>query len=320
MSEEKLLKELRAENARLSRQVEHDELTGLLSRGATERRVGEILAQKGGALLVADLDRFKEVNDRFGHIVGDRLLQKAAELMGYLAAPGDLLGRVGGDEFVMFLTGCQDERAAEERSQMIQRRFRQFRRSEGQGLPLSVTTGLSVSLPGDTYQTLFDRADQQLLARKEAGRASGAGRKSLVRDVQQIREELVEQALTPGAYCQDYATFKSIYRFIERGMQRSDQQACVILLTLMDGGGEFPPLQNREQQMELLGTMLQRSLRAGDVFTRYSSCQYLVLVVNVTTELADQIAHRVCALFDAQTRQGGLLLHYCYPLRPAGKP
>lgn len=319
--DQELLEQLRRENEILTRRVDHDELTGVLSRGALVREIETRLAGEGGALLYADLDDFREVNDRFGHIVGDQLLRKAAELLGYLAGRRDLLGRVGGDDFVLFLSGYTSPEAAEERCRMIERRFRQYRRGEGRANPMSITVCCALSQPGDTYATLFDRADQRLLQRKKLrreGKQTGAGRSGLVRDVRQIRDELVEESLTAGAYCQDYETFKSIYRFLERVMQRSDQQACVILLTLVDEEGEFPPPQAREHQMELLGLLLQRSLRAGDVFTRYTSCQYLLLTTNVTEELAETIAARVCGQFEEQSKAKGLLLHCCYPLRPAG--
>lgn len=320
--EQELIRKLRQENALLNQRIDHDELTRLFNRGATERLINQQLAKSGGAILVADMDRFRDINDRFGHIVGDQLLQKAAELLGYLVSSRDILGRVGGDEFVMFLPGCTSEKEVEDRCKVIQRRFRQYHRGDGHGYPLSITIGTAISRAGDTYLSLFDRADQQLLRKKNddaLNKTPGKpGQSGIFRDIHQIRDELVEQAMRPGAYCQDYETFKCIYRFLERGMQRTDQQACVILITLVDDQGEFPPLQSREEQMDVLGELLQNSLRAGDVFTRYTSCQYLVLVTNVAEGLADAIAKRVCTEFEARFQRKDLLLHYCYPLSPAG--
>ena len=321
------LEKLWEENQRLDQEARRDSLTGLLNRGATEARVDELLSEtEGGAILVSDLDDFKGINDRYGHIVGDQLLQKTAQLLGYMTRRGDVLGRVGGDEFVIFFPGFRSPAALEERCRMIQRRFEEFRETEGRGLPLSITIGSAFREEGDTYRTLFDRGDRRLLEGKQAKkRRGGSAARGMVRhfgvdcDVREIRRELMEQ-LTPGAYCQDYETFKSIYRFVERIMRRSARPACTILMTLTDGQGRFPELQDREPRMALLGDLVQRSLRSGDMYTRYSSCQYLLLVVDADERQADRIAGRICTAFDDSIGAQGrhLLVHYCYPLKPAG--
>lgn len=318
---------LKKENERLDKEARRDSLTGLLNRGATENRVNELLQQpEGGAMLVSDLDNFKGINDRYGHIVGDQLLQKTAQLLGYMTRRGDVLGRVGGDEFVIYFPGFRNAASLEERCKMIQRRFEEFRETEGKGLPLSITIGSAFREENDTYRTLFDRADQRLLELKQAKkRRGGAASRGVVHrlgvdcDVREIRRELMEQ-LTPGAYCQDYDTFKSIYRFVERIMRRSNQAACTILMTLTDGKGRFPELQDREPRMTMLGDLIQHSLRCGDMFTRYSSCQYLLLVIDANEEQADLIARRICKAFDSALGHDArsLLVHYCYPLKPAG--
>ena len=168
------LEKLREENQRLDQEARRDSLTGLLNRGATEARVDELLSEtEGGAILVSDLDDFKGINDRYGHIVGDQLLQKTAQLLGYMTRRGDVLGRVGGDEFVIFFPGFRSPAALEERCRMIQRRFEEFRETEGRGLPLSITIGSAFREEGDTYRTLFDRGDRRLLEGKQAKKRRG---------------------------------------------------------------------------------------------------------------------------------------------------
>ena len=100
------------------------------------------------------------------------------------------------------------------------------------------TLGLAEKQAGDDYISLFDRADQMLLARKKARRARRAdsadagGERSICTDMALIRRELREKDPPKGAFCQDYETFKQIYRFVERGLKRSGQSAYIILMTL----------------------------------------------------------------------------------------
>lgn len=79
-----------------------------------------------------------------------------------------------------------------------------------------------------------------------------------------VRKDLIEQIQQPGAYCQDYETFKGIYRFLARGIIRSGQKVCVSLITVVDGEGESPGLHERDTLMEQLGEIIRAALRVGD--------------------------------------------------------
>ena len=130
--------------------------------------------------------------------------------------------------------------------------------------------------------------------------------------------ELREKTSPQGAYCQDFATFKQLYRFVERGLMRLPISAYTVLLTLVDDRKQFVTLQDREYLMEKLGGTICASLRSGDVYTRYSSCQYLVMVSDVDNQNAELIANRISETFYAETAaiKDKLLLHHCYPLKP----
>jgi diguanylate cyclase (GGDEF)-like protein len=101
-------RELRLVTARSSYEATHDSLTGLLNRAALLTKGDQALRQRPHdhpvALLLLDIDRFKEVNDTLGHAAGDQLLRLTANRLNTLARSGDLLGRLGGDEFALLLT------------------------------------------------------------------------------------------------------------------------------------------------------------------------------------------------------------------------
>lgn len=322
--------DLEKENARLTWLAQRDWLTGLYNRGTTEQKVNECIEKyKTGTLFVIDVDNFKKLNDRYGHITGDHLLQKIAQVLSSMVFRNDILGRVGGDEFVIYMPVEQTMEFIEERARQIRERLREMKLLNMTITKLSVTVGGSLYRPGDTYQILFDRADQRLLSDKHIQREQGMeeakvspwSKKGIAIDMKLIREEMSEQQLIPGAYCQDYETFKSIYRFVERRMRRTKDSAYIILLTLTDGQGEFPGLEEREEKMGRLKEVVQGSLRMGDVFTQYSSCQYLVMLLDLNAEDADMVASRISEEFYQQIpgQERDVLLHHSYPMRPAGQ-
>lgn len=140
-------------------------------------------------------------------------------------------------------------------------------------------------------------------------------------DMKRIRQDLTEEYRAPGAYCQDYDSFRRIFRFVERGLQRSGSSAYIILLTLTDRNGDFIPLEDRERYMDVLRRIIQRSVRTGDVFTQYSSCQFLLMVLGASRENALQIGQRIQEEFQSLTPEGPAICleHDISPLRPVGE-
>ena len=98
--------------ARLRHEATHDLLTGLPNRALLTDRMQDVLTSPTGtgqpAVLLLDLDRFKEVNDALGHHVGDELLQVIAERLTLLSLPGATISRLGGDEFAILLPAMTD--------------------------------------------------------------------------------------------------------------------------------------------------------------------------------------------------------------------
>jgi diguanylate cyclase (GGDEF)-like protein len=95
---------LMAERARSRHEAEHDPLTGVLNRRGLERCVAHLDAQRlSYAVLIGDLDRFKSINDTYGHDAGDAVLAHTAQTMRAILRPSDLIARYGGEEFVIVL-------------------------------------------------------------------------------------------------------------------------------------------------------------------------------------------------------------------------
>jgi diguanylate cyclase (GGDEF)-like protein len=107
--------DVRTESARQAHEATHDPLTGLANRVLLQTDIRAALAEQHNlttALVLLDLDHFKEINDTLGHVAGDFLLQRVADRLGSLSRRGDLVSRLGGDEFAVLLTGLDSAAAA----------------------------------------------------------------------------------------------------------------------------------------------------------------------------------------------------------------
>ncbi|MFK7894444.1 MAG: EAL domain-containing protein [Myxococcota bacterium] len=157
-----------------------DTLTGLPNRRLFQRRLAAAVehaesADAHLAVLVIDIDRFKQVNDTLGHIAGDRMLQKISEhLLEALRASDEVsfggqssLSRIGGDEFVVLLTGINAPEAAAAVANRLAERLREPLLIEGQELVASISTGVSVfPEDGRDPEELIRRADHAMYRAK----------------------------------------------------------------------------------------------------------------------------------------------------------
>ncbi len=116
------------------------------------------------SLLVMDLDSFKEINDTYGHHVGDRALRDVAGVLRTAIRPYDICVRYAGDEFIVVLSGCGGEEAERKRLE-LQRAVDQlqFEARPGKMLPLAISVGAAVfPHDGDSYETLLATADSRM--------------------------------------------------------------------------------------------------------------------------------------------------------------
>ncbi|HEV7650237.1 MAG TPA: EAL domain-containing protein [Actinophytocola sp.] len=155
----------------LVRLADEDPLTGLLNRRALTRELERRLALGGsGALLVLDLDNFKDINDLRGHPAGDRVMCMLADVLRDRLGGGHALGRLGGDEFAIVLAGTDEDGAVE-----IAERLRNAVASipltgSGGTTRTTVSAGVAQFRSGDSWQAILANADLALHASKSAGR------------------------------------------------------------------------------------------------------------------------------------------------------
>jgi diguanylate cyclase (GGDEF)-like protein len=162
----------------MARQARTDPLTGLLNRRAFREEIirhVDRLEREGhpGTLIYVDLDHFKQVNDRFGHEVGDIALRATADMLRELVRPTDLVARLGGDEFALWLNGA-DQFTAAERAEWL-RLYGHTRLDEAvpnANPPLTLSLGIATRQPGsgEEIEAVMRRADTAMYEVKQNGR------------------------------------------------------------------------------------------------------------------------------------------------------
>jgi len=168
--------ERRATEERLAWLATHDAVTGLPNRVLLNDRLASVMARSARsehlfALVLLDLDRFKEVNDTLGHAAGDGLLRAVGERLRGLLRRSDTVARLGGDEFTLLIPDLKDVNAVENFAAKVLRAFEAPFEVEGRPTSVTasvgVTVGLGLAVDGDT---LMRQADRAMYQAKRAGR------------------------------------------------------------------------------------------------------------------------------------------------------
>lgn len=161
----------------LREQAEHDALTGLYNKITTQSLIQEYLRGMGpkdiGALLLMDIDDFKQLNDTRGHLHGDSVLAQASKAMRKLIRNSDIVGRIGGDEFMVFIKNIPSEAFAIQKAEQLVGTLRQA--------PFAFTCSIGVAVVRSEqarFNDLYQAADKALYQAKK----SGKGRVCLYRD------------------------------------------------------------------------------------------------------------------------------------------
>ena len=158
-----------ANEAMLSYRAEHDALTGIINRGAFDRLRQFLKGKQSSiALMILDVDRFKQVNDKYGHEMGDKVLKKVAKLLEENFRATDYPARIGGDEFAVIITD-----ATEEMKSVIQEKVEYINNillNPEKDMPkVSLSVGIAFSSNG-FEESLYKKADTALYKTKENGR------------------------------------------------------------------------------------------------------------------------------------------------------
>lgn len=170
------INELKTDAQVFKYQAERDGLTKLLNRASTQHAAETYLVNRSpstlAAMLVLDMDNFKAVNDSYGHLYGDAVLTQIATNLRNLFRAHDIIGRIGGDEFLVIMKDISDVEILKSRCELLVKTFQEQMHALMPSLPVSISVGCAlIPVHGTSYQELFDHADKALLCAKRKGKS-----------------------------------------------------------------------------------------------------------------------------------------------------
>lgn len=158
----------------LEDKADTDLLTGLNNKLATERKIKDYMAQnpdKQSMMFILDIDNFKKINDTMGHAFGDEVLRSLGIQIGAIFRASDIIGRVGGDEFMVFLKDIPNDEAILKEAKKVEAFFKSFQ--AGEYVKYKATASIGVAIfpqEGNDFETLYKAADQGLYKAKKRGK------------------------------------------------------------------------------------------------------------------------------------------------------
>ena len=285
-----------------------DVLTGLWNRAYTENAVNEMISQeKKGALFMLDMDNFKAVNDNYGHIAGDETLKVFAGTLKKFAGEGDILCRIGGDEFMIFVKGVTEKSELSSRAAGIISDFQKKFAALSFEIECSVSIGIAQT-PEDglEFNKLYNSADKALYYVKQNGKNAyhffsdklqkEKSRAGKIVDLKYINSLMSRADDGQGAYFLDIDSFHHVYNFMCRFVKRNEKDVQTVLFTVNEENQEID-VTEMELILETLEKAIYTSLRRSDVSTRYSSKQIVVILMDTDEVNGSMVADRILDCF-----------------------
>lgn len=286
------------------RDARTDPLTGLLNKTASEGNISELCQKEKGLLCVLDLDSFKSINDIFGHDIGDRVLIMFANLLRKDLTHEAEIGRIGGDEFILFIKNMETEEELRHFTEQINEDYLLKTHKllgDHQPIPLGVSAG-AVAVPayGRDYEKLFHLADQALYFVKQNGKHScklyrrhefNERDPKHFMDLETLTSILEERNESPNAMWMGNDVFGSIYRYMVRYMDRYHSVAFRVLFTVKTTTA-ISEIENTEIMMQFR-KLMQNSLRNSDVMMECGENQLFLLLPEIQEYDVDRVLTRL---------------------------
>ncbi len=300
---------------------ETDPMTGLLNKASAEEEVGVLCKKASGALLVIDLDSFKPVNDLYGHVMGDRILIRFAEILQSAVRYTDITGRIGGDEFIAFCQNVSDESVIAEKTAYINENILSSAREilgDDMTIPLGASVGcVFVPDEGVDYRELFEKADKALYHVKVHGKhgyrvfheklTSSGDKNPAVSDFRNAEKILSERSPASGAYDLPFEQFRAVYRYLSRLVGNYKKEIWLILFTLHEVSASALSMEEASEQFL---NVLSNSLRQSDVVTRSGKNQILAILNETSRKNCDTVIRRVLSNWDKAGADTGFDIAY----------
>lgn len=293
-----------------------DLLTGLMVRGTGEEQIASLMSKRKGALIFCDMDNLKPINDRFGHKAGDKALKTLGGIIKKYGE-GGVSCRIGGDEFLLYLDDVSEAEAIE----AIEAIIADFKESISQDIEINIATlsiGVCLSTPNDIYSNILNKADKALYHVKQRGKAgyyfyreeSDSSEPDNHVDIKQVTKSIEESGKYEGALDVEYRQFAKLYEYLHKVCERYEHSCSIVLVTLDSKYNKTMYIDSIEQDMHYMEMAIQSTIRTVDICTRYSSVQFLIVLLEATEENVDTIMNRIFASYYKMSSETGLVPRY----------
>lgn len=168
------IRSFQEENRKLRQQAQMDLLTGVYNKITCEQQIKDLIMEEPEnfhGMMIIDFDNFKWINDRCGHSKGDKVLTRLGEMLNQNFRESDVLGRIGGDEFIIFMVDIPGKNLLETKAQKLIEEVKSITVELETIRPVSISIGIAVyPNDGNHFERLYNRADQALYVAKNFGK------------------------------------------------------------------------------------------------------------------------------------------------------
>ena len=281
-----------------------DPMTGLLNKSSSEAEIASLCRTAQGVLMMIDLDSFKLVNDMYGHAMGDKILIRFAEILQAVVRPIDVVGRLGGDEFIAFCQNVGDEVVIEKKSRFINKYIIEAAK-EFMGDDMTIPLGASIGCvfvpdEGTDFSSLHKKADKALYSVKQNGKHgfsffketahSEKSEESKATDLSNAIKILSERNRARGAFLLSFEQFRTTYQFLVRLNANYQKEICILLFSIKERDRAVLPIEDAADQFS---EVLVSSLRQSDIITQNGKNQFIVLLPETSFQNISVVSERV---------------------------
>ena len=281
-----------------------DPMTGLLNKSSSENEIAELCKTTQGVLMMIDLDSFKLVNDIYGHNMGDKILIRFAEILRAVVRPIDIVGRLGGDEFIAFCQNVKEDVVIEKKSRFINKYILDSAKEfmgEDMSIPLGASIGcVFVPDEGTDFAALHKKADKALYTVKQNGKhgymfytdlsEENGKEESQTTDLSAAVKILSERNKGRGAFVLGFEQFRTAYQFLSRLNTNYQNEICLILFSVREKEHAAIPIEDAVD--EFMG-VLASTLRQSDIVTQSGKNQCLVILPETSAADVNVVIERI---------------------------
>ncbi|MBP3772922.1 MAG: diguanylate cyclase [Treponema sp.] len=281
-----------------------DPMTGLLNKSSSENEIAGLCQNASGVLMMIDLDSFKLVNDMYGHDMGDKILIRFAEILKAVVRPIDVVGRLGGDEFIAFCQNVSEDIVIEKKSRFINKYILDAAKEfmgEDMTIPLGASIGcVFVPKEGTDFAALHKKADKALYTVKQNGKhgymfytdlsEDGKKEESQSTDLSAVVKILSERNKGRGAFNLGFDQFRTAYQFLSRLNMNYQKEISMLLFTLKEKENAAIPIEDAVD--EFMG-VLSSSLRQSDIITQGGKNQCIVILPETSLQNVSNVTERI---------------------------